>query len=245
MNAHEFDSRLQILRREAFDRDLADRVDSALLSGDPVALVILDLDKFKLINDQHGHPVGDEVLESVSGLVRRLVGAKGTCYRYGGEELSILLSNYTTDEAVALAERIRGELERLPISGKQLRITASFGVAELPVHAQSATDLLRKADEALYQAKNLGRNRVRIFGEPIPARVDPKPPARRQPEPSDLSDQEAEIIRRDYFRNGSAECPKDGGRLTVRSLHTHNRRTPDPLVSCPLCGLAATLRGPA
>lgn len=243
MNAHEFDSRLQILRREVFDRDLAERVEVALRSGEPLALVILDIDKFKSVNDQHGHPVGDEVLEAVSGLVRRLVVPKGTCYRYGGEEISILLSNYTTDEAVALAERVRAELEQFPISSKQLRITASLGVAELPVHAQSATELLRKADEALYQAKNLGRNLVRISGEAIPAKVEPKPPARRQPDPSDLSDQEAESIRQDYFRRGSAECPRDGGRLTVRSFHTSNRRTPNLLVSCPLCGMEAMLRG--
>jgi diguanylate cyclase (GGDEF)-like protein len=237
------DSRLQLFRREAFDRDLADGAASALQTGEPLALIMIDLDRFKSINDQHGHPVGDEVLESVAGWVRQVVGAKGVSYRYGGEELCVLLVNYTADEGAALAERIRRQIEQAPLSSKQLQVTASFGVAELPGQARTATELVEKADQALYQAKNLGRNLVRISGEPPPTLPGPKPTTRRQPEPGGLSDKQAETIRQDYFRRGSAECPHDRARLTVNSVHMFGRRTPSLSVLCPLCGLNAHLDG--
>jgi diguanylate cyclase (GGDEF)-like protein len=244
MNTQDLD-RLQIFRREAFDRDLLGRVTSALRSSEPLVLIMVDLDRFKSINDQHGHPVGDEVLESVSGLLRRIVGNKGACYRYGGEELCVLLGNYTAEEGAALAERVRAQIEQAPISSKQLQVTASFGVAELPAHAQNAAELVKKADEALYQAKNLGRNLVRINGEPVHNEAGPKPPPRRQPVPGGLSDQEAETIRQDYFRRGSAECPKDGARLGIHRSDPHDRNTPILLIACPLCGLRTTIEGPS
>jgi len=246
MNPQDLDSRLQIFRREAFDRDLASWATSAVESGECMALLMLDLDRFKSINDQHGHPVGDEVLESVSRLLRRIVGTKGTCYRYGGEELCVLLSNYTADEGAALAERIRAQIEQVPISSKQLRVTASFGVADLPGHALSAAELVKKADEALYEAKNLGRNLVRVSGESVPTETSLKSPVRRrQPVPGGLSDEEAETIRQDYFRRGSAECPKDGARLNVNRSDTHDRNTPTLFILCPLCGLRTKIEGPS
>lgn len=245
MNIQNLDSRLQIFRREAFDRDLSDLATSALGLDEPLTLVMIDLDRFKSVNDQYGHPVGDEVLESVSRLLRNIVGAKGTCYRYGGEELCVLLGNYTADEGTALAERIRSQIEQTTISSKQLQVTASFGVAELPGHAQSATELVRRADEALYQAKNLGRNLVRISGEPILIETGPRQPARRQPLPGGLSDQQAELIRQDYFKRGSATCPKDGALLNVHASYAHDRHTPTLSISCPLCGLHAMVEGPS
>jgi len=246
MNTQDLDSRLQIFRREVFDRDLESLASSAVDSDGPLALVMIDLDRFKSINDQHGHPVGDEVLESASRLLRRIVGAKGTCYRYGGDELCVLLRNYTAGEGAALAERIRAQIEQVPISSKQLRITASLGVADLPGHAQSTAELVKKADEALYEAKNLGRNLVRISGEPVPTETSPTSPVRRrQPVPGGLSEEEAETIRQDYFRRGIAECPKDGARLNIHRSDTHDRNTPTLFILCPLCGLRTKIEGPS
>lgn len=238
----DFDPRLQLLRREVFDRDVSAYTTAALDTHDPVALIMIDLDRFKSINDQHGHQVGDEVLEKVAGSIRRVVGSKGTSYRYGGDELCVLLVNYTADEGATLAERIREHIER---ENRQLRVTASFGVAEFPAHAHTAEQLVKKADEAMYEATNLGRNLVRISGEPPPAAPGPRAIARRQPEPGSLSDEQAEAIRHDYFRRGGADCPFDGGRLTVRQVNPLNRRTPTLSVSCPLCGLTARLDGPS
>lgn len=245
MVSTEFDSRLQLLRREAFDRDLADYARFVPEINDPVTLIMIDLDKFKAVNDQHGHPVGDEVLEAVAGSIRQIVGSKGKSYRYGGEELCILLSNYTAEEGAALAERIRAQIERFPISSKKLRITASFGVAELPAHARTAADLVKKADKALYQAKNLGRNLVQISGEPPPAAPGPRVPSRRLAEHGGLSDEQGAAIRTAYFKHGFAKCPHDGGRLSVQKSHAYHRDTPDLSVSCPLCGLSAELEGPS
>jgi diguanylate cyclase (GGDEF)-like protein len=206
---------------------------------------MIDLDKFKTVNDQHGHPVGDEVLVAVAGSIKQIVGLKGKSYRYGGEELCILLSNYTAEEGAALAERIRTRIEQVPISSKKLQITASFGVAELPAHARTAADLVEKADEALYQAKKFGRNLVRISGEPPPAAPGPRVPTRRQPEPGGLSDEQGAAIRTAYFKHGFAKCPHDGSRLDVEKSQPYDRSTPDLLVSCPLCGLSADLEGPS
>jgi diguanylate cyclase (GGDEF)-like protein len=72
---------------------------------------MIDLDHFKAVNDKYGHPIGDEVLQSVAKLVEKCTKKKGMCYRYGGEEFTVLLPNYTKDEAVALAERLRREIE--------------------------------------------------------------------------------------------------------------------------------------
>ena len=153
-----------------------------------MTLVIADIDKFKSINDTYGHPFCDEVLQSVAKIVKQTVGVKGSCYRYGGEEISILLPNYTADEAAALAERIRILIESSPIGGKQLRVTASFGVAESPTHTQTSTTLLEMADSAMYEAKNLGHNLVRITGETKPVASMPRVTARKQPDPNSLTE---------------------------------------------------------
>jgi diguanylate cyclase (GGDEF)-like protein len=204
---------------------------------------MLDLDKFKSINDRYGHPVGDEVLESVANSIRKIVGMKGTSYRYGGEELAILLANYTSDEAAALAERLRRTIEMTPVGSGRLRVTASFGVAEVPTHTRTADELLKLADKAMYEAKTLGRNLVRISGEPQPSASEPKVTSRRQPEPGGISDEQIERIRKDYFQKRSARCPNDNALLNVYESHELGKRTPDLFVSCPMCGLNSHLEG--
>lgn len=165
--ADELDDRLALVRRGAFDRDLVEAVERSRREKEPLALVMMDIDHFKKINDSHGHPVGDEVLVEVASLVVERMAHKGRAYRYGGEEVALLLPAYSAEEASGLAERIRKDLEARAVSSKNLRVTASFGVASIPDQASDAKALLERADSALYQAKQGGRNRVRTAeGDP-------------------------------------------------------------------------------
>jgi len=162
--AIEMDDRLPLRRRAMFDRDLAEMVASAS-PDQPLGLIMIDLDHFKGVNDQHGHPAGDEVLLDVARLLVKRVGGKGRAYRYGGEELALLLATYSSEEAWGLAERLRKDLEGASLSSKALSLTASFGVASAPSQGTDARALLEQADRALYAAKAAGRNCVRSAEE--------------------------------------------------------------------------------
>jgi diguanylate cyclase (GGDEF)-like protein len=159
--AGETDDRLPLHRRAVFDRDLDQMVRAALETQEPLGLAMVDLDHFKKVNDANGHPVGDEVLLAVAQIVVRCVRGKGKAYRYGGEEIAVLLPNCTAGESAAVAERIRREIGAAPLGSRRLAITASFGVAGVPGQATSAKALLETADAALYEAKRAGRNCVR------------------------------------------------------------------------------------
>ena len=239
----EIDELTQLFRRGAFDQNLAESITSSEQIAEPLTLVMADIDKFKYVNDTHGHPCGDEVLQNVAKIVKQTVGVKGTCYRYGGEEVSILLPNYTAEETSSLAERIRIAIASAPIGSKQLRVTVSFGIAEVPTHARTAIDLLKAADAALYEAKNLGRNLVRISGEPKPDASAVRVALRKQPDPNVLSEKEAEKIRLHYFTYHHAFCPRDGSQLRIVESHPADQQTPTLVISCPLCGLDERLHG--
>lgn len=126
-------------------------------SGVPFSLVMLDVDKFKLVNDTYGHKLGDEVLKHVVRVIVTSLRPDDVCYRYGGEEFVILLARTTPAEAFSAAERIRLAVERsqAPIAAQ---LTISQGIAHYPSHAADFTGLLVKADKALYLAKSRGRN---------------------------------------------------------------------------------------
>ncbi len=158
--AEDIDDRLPLNRRRAFDRDLAEMAKAAT-EDSPLSLVMIDIDHFKKVNDNHGHPVGDEVLIEVADLVVRRAANKGKAYRFGGEEFALLLPAYSAEEAVGLGERIRKDIAGATLSSKKLEITASFGVACLPDDAADSKKLLESSDVALYKAKHQGRNQVR------------------------------------------------------------------------------------
>ena len=187
----ERDDRLPLYRRAAFDRELVSFVRQAVEKARPLSLLMLDLDKFKGVNDQHGHPVGDEVLLGFAQIVAAQVEKKGKAYRYGGEEVAVLLPNFSPMESLAVGEELRKSIEKAKLSTKALNVTVSVGVACFPDHAKGAEDLLKHADAALYQAKKLGRNLVRVSGEPESRPVEIRIPLRRQPAPSE----EQEILR--------------------------------------------------
>ena len=129
----------------------------------PLAVLMLDLDRFKSVNDSHGHLCGDHVLREMSNRIRHTVRREDLFARYGGEEFALVLVESTHEQAVEVAERIRVLAEVMPFSFESLRIpvTLSVGVAssdgESPI---TATEMLKHADGNLYKAKHAGRNRV-------------------------------------------------------------------------------------
>ena len=132
----------------------------------PVAAILFDIDHFKRFNDTWGHEAGDRVLKSVADVIRQNVRGSDIACRYGGEEFVVILSETTRTVAVQRAETIRHDIEQmqLTLGDRPLdRVTASFGIALYPTHADNAEALVRAADNALYQAKDGGRNRVQVF----------------------------------------------------------------------------------
>jgi diguanylate cyclase (GGDEF)-like protein len=133
----------------------------------PLAALLLDLDHFKQINDSFGHERGDDVLAAVGATLGSMMRDSDFIARYGGEEFLILLPNTGHDEALLVADKIRGEIARIVVAGVNRDITASLGLAMIPDDAGDATTLLRYADRALYAAKAAGRNRV-VAAQPAP-----------------------------------------------------------------------------
>jgi len=131
--------------------------------NDGLALLMIDIDHFKLFNDQHGHDVGDQVLHEVAQVLQRQTRGSDVAARYGGEEFTIVLTDMPASLALERAEQIRAGVEALDLhaAGKALgTVTISIGVAQFPTHGSSVAELLIAADKALYEAKRAGRNRV-------------------------------------------------------------------------------------
>ena len=133
-----------------------------------LALVVLDVDHFKHINDRFGHPVGDKVLAAVGATLRRELRKNDLPARIGGEEFAVMLPHADANEAVEVAERLRRALEALRIEddGASIPVTASFGVAMGSDSDESADALYARADASLYEAKRSGRNRVLLAATP-------------------------------------------------------------------------------
>ncbi len=161
-----------IANRRHFEWRLAEEVERARRYQYPLSALMLDLDHFKRVNDTYGHQIGDIVLQQIAQRLKRVLRRTDFLARYGGEEFVVLAPQTPADRALILAERLRQVIAESPISVSpdlQLRITISIGVAVFPEHAQNGNELVRAADEALYKAKQTGRNRVCLF-EPEPVK---------------------------------------------------------------------------
>jgi diguanylate cyclase (GGDEF)-like protein len=136
----------------------------------PLSLLMLDIDRFKSINDTHGHLAGDHVLATLGQIVSGALRAEDLFARYGGEEFAILCRGTTADAALTLAERLRSRVESFAFEyqGRPIPVTVSVGIAAWFEQPDSGTQLVADADEALLKAKNTGRNRVvvRAFRRP-------------------------------------------------------------------------------
>jgi len=161
------DGLTKLANRSRFDEFLAEKFALAVAAGKPLALIMIDMDKFKSVNDTHGHPAGDEVLQSVARLVKVAARPTDLVARYGGEEMALILPDTNRQQAAAMAETIRRALAAKPIatSSATIAITASFGVAclEPGLPIQVPAHLIKAADLALYHAKHSGRNNVKVF----------------------------------------------------------------------------------
>jgi diguanylate cyclase (GGDEF)-like protein len=154
-----------LANRRQFDEDLAASVEQARRYGHEVSLVMIDLDHFKQINDLYGHPRGDEVLQDVAAILAHCVRSVDTAYRYGGEELCVLLPDTGAAQALELAERVRRQVETSFPWATASPVTLSAGVAALE-EGGDGPRLVGAADRALYAAKRNGRNRVECDGAP-------------------------------------------------------------------------------
>lgn len=164
------DSLTGVYNRRYMDRRLEEEVARARRYAHPLSVLLLDIDYFKRINDTEGHQAGDEVLKHLGELIMNAVREVDVVTRYGGEELLIIAPDASLDTAVSLAERLRLHAESHELvltsesAGKRvIRFTVSIGVASFGPEADDAKELVRNADEALYQAKGGGRNRVMAY----------------------------------------------------------------------------------
>jgi len=159
--------------RRTFDREFAATLQAAAAAGGYCCLLMVDIDRFKSINDRNGHLVGDEVLRCVSRVLKESVsrlsgGSPGLAARYGGEEFAILLPGVQRQDGAWIAETLRAAVEIMPIRTpqSQINVTISVGAAIFPEHARSPEELLVVADAALYEAKESGRNRI-VMASPV------------------------------------------------------------------------------
>ncbi len=153
----------KLFNRRSLEVDLKKELAKARRYNYPLSLIMADLDKFKEINDSHGHQIGDRVLQKIARMIRDCAREVDTVYRYGGEEFLIMLPHTTGVDAVNLAERVRLKVARHIFTDRKaclkLNITLSLGVAQF-VPGDSVDDLVLRADKALYKAKATGRNKV-------------------------------------------------------------------------------------
>lgn len=151
--------------RRSFNKALTTEISRAARYQEPFSIVMLDLDKFKSINDTHGHDAGDQVLISFADHVKGHLRDTDTFARFGGEEFVVLMPHTLATSAVSTAERIRSGVEAMdiPIADGIISVSVSIGIAQYtPQDAPRAAELLKKADDALYEAKHTGRNRCVI-----------------------------------------------------------------------------------
>lgn len=169
------DGLTKIANRGEFDKDLASAFDAVQSKGAGLCVIFMDADRFKSVNDTHGHAAGDAVLVELARRVTEAVGSQGRAYRYGGEEFAVILPGLGVDGGSVIGENIRAAVEAAPFdlahvedAPDELPVTVSVGVSAMdaadPARVRSAEKLVLEADEAVYAAKKGGRNRVKVFG---------------------------------------------------------------------------------
>jgi diguanylate cyclase (GGDEF)-like protein len=162
------DPKTGLLNATAWQREADAEVIRALRTGAPLALLLVDVDHFKQVNDSHGHLIGDEVLRALAAELRQQVRESDVVGRFGGEEFTVLLPRTDGDGACRIAERLRSSAGLLsvaadPTTDARISVTVSIGVAVLGRHGSDLFELLAAADLALYRAKDGGRNQVRLY----------------------------------------------------------------------------------
>ncbi|GAA5080512.1 diguanylate cyclase (GGDEF)-like protein [Thermocatellispora tengchongensis] len=166
------DPKTGLLNAAAWQREADTEIVRARRTGARLAVLIIDIDHFKRVNDRHGHLVGDQVLAGIAATLRGQLREYDVIGRFGGEEFCVLLPHADVMEARRIAERLRQHISRMSVPADEVsvRVTISVGVAISGVHGDDLIDLLTAADLALYRAKELGRDRICL-----PPTVPPRP----------------------------------------------------------------------
>jgi diguanylate cyclase (GGDEF)-like protein len=166
VRAARYDALTGLYNRGTFLEEFEREVSRCARGGPAFSLAVFDLDRFKRLNDQYGHPFGDRVLKAFAEVLRADIRKHDAVGRYGGEEFALLMPNTGKETAMRVAERVRRDLETRGISvdGKRVEVTVSGGIATYGVEGEDWDTLLSAADTALYEAKNSGRNRVITAG---------------------------------------------------------------------------------
>jgi diguanylate cyclase (GGDEF)-like protein len=161
------DSKTGLLNAATWEREAVAEVARAVRTSSPLAVALLDLDRFKQINDTYGHLIGDEVLRHVADTMTGLLREYDLAGRFGGEEFVMLLPQTRAPDAFKIADRVRAHIARLPIfttGNEPVSVSVSIGVAALDAgSSRELTELLAAADAALYRAKASGRNQVQMI----------------------------------------------------------------------------------
>ena len=149
-----------------FQQRLEEELSRANRTGSSVTLAFLDIDNFKLYNDQKGHVLGDRVLKQTAAYLKKQVRIHDIVCRYGGDEFVIILPDTSADNTTSLAKRLISGYSRQKLPGKLadgVKLTISIGISAYPEPSSEKQDLIRQADQALYQAKEAGKNKVRVY----------------------------------------------------------------------------------
>ena len=180
--ANQRDDLTGLFRRSELDVRIEEMVENYQKTGAPFAIAMIDIDHFKNFNDDYGHQAGDEVLKVISRTVQKCCRSADVVARYGGEELLVLFPLLSPKEAAVVSNRLRKTIANITFqmvnaNGEECltQTSVSIGIAGAPLHAEDADDLIKAADDAMYQAKCAGRDRVCIFSE-----TAPRKPERRQ-----------------------------------------------------------------
>jgi len=158
-----------LFMRRYFDARIEEEIERSKRYKTPFSVVMMDVDDFKKLNDDHGHLIGDRVLRAIANVVKAQMRGVDTAARYGGEEIALILPRTEMVSAYNVGERIRSAIAEIRVTTdseppKVLSVTASFGIASYPESkAADGEDLVRRADRALYRAKKTGKNRVELF----------------------------------------------------------------------------------
>ncbi|MGZ9067349.1 MAG: GGDEF domain-containing protein, partial [Burkholderiales bacterium] len=167
------DSLTELYNRRYFWDELGRELIAARRKGLVFSLILMDIDYFKNVNDTWGHEAGDLVLKACADLLRSSIRGSDIAVRYGGEEFAMLLPETSAEVAEERVETLRREIEAMevPYGSAGIRITASFGIAQYDGVTRDAASLMRSVDEALYEAKQSGRNRVTVHRPPPAVRA--------------------------------------------------------------------------
>jgi len=164
------DTKTGLLNASTWEHEAAVEIARAVRTGTPLALALVDIDHFKVVNDTHGHLVGDKALRAVADGLRSQLRVYDVAGRFGGEEFVVLLPHAREEDALSIAERLRTHIAALSIpvndedeSEPHVRLTISVGVAALNGDNRELTDMMAAADAALYHAKVTGRNKTHVI----------------------------------------------------------------------------------